>query len=80
MLISTAKHHKNGLCLYELVNAIFSHFYFPGVMGKTLDECYEVLGLDFNATEGILPDKRERMLDLVFSFHTFSVIIQRNAC
>lgn len=29
-------------------------------MGKTLDECYEVLGLDFNATEGMLPDKRER--------------------
>lgn len=48
-------------------------------MGKTLDECYEVLGLDFNATEGILPDERERVLDLVRSsvcgFHTFSVII-----
>lgn len=44
-------------------------------MGKTLDECYEVLGLDFNATEGMLPDKRERVLDLVCGFHTFSVIM-----
>ena len=49
-------------------------------MGKTLDECYEVLGLDFNATEGMLPDKRERVLDLVCGFHTFSVIMWRNAC
>lgn len=40
-------------------------------MGKTLDECYEVLGLDFNATEGMLPDKRERVLDLVCGFTPF---------
>ena len=48
-------------------------------MGKTLEECYEVLGLDYSATEGIFFEKLGRFLDVFglhvhnnFDFHTFS--------